>query len=120
MTTKEIAHQLVSYLKQAKFEEAQKALFADDAISLEPKDSNIPTFQGIESLIKKGEEFRNSVETWHNLNVSEPVISKDYFAISFTVKLTYKGQNTPSNLEEIIVYHVQNGKIKQEQFFYQN
>lgn len=118
MTIKKIAEQLVNYLEQGQFEKALRDLFAEEAVSIEPEKSNIPVFQGLQAILKKGEDFRNSVEVWHGLSVSAPLITKEYFAISFTVELTYKGQKEPTTLEELIIYQVKNGKIIQEQFIY--
>ena len=118
MNTQEIAIRLVDLLRQGKFEEAQKNLFASNAVSIEPEASNIPTFEGLENILKKGEEFRNSVEAWHGMSVSEPIVTFNHIALAFQVELTYKGQTERTSMEEIILYRVEEGKIIHEQFYY--
>ncbi len=117
MNTQEIAIKLVELLRYGKFEEAQKELFNDQAVSTEPVSANIPEVKGLDAILQKGEQFRNSVEAWHGITVSDPIISKNYFAVKLKVDLTFKGQE-PSSMDEIIVYHVEDGKITKEQFFY--
>ena len=117
MNIQEIANQLINLLRQGKFEEAQKTLFTKDVVSTEPSSSNIPEVKGLEAILHKGEQFRNSVETWHSIQVSDALITDHYFAIRLKVGLTFKGQQ-PSAMDEIIVYQVADGKIKNEQFFY--
>lgn len=117
MNIEEIANSMVSLLKSGKFETAQKELFAQEVISLEPASSNLPKTEGLSSILEKGKQFRDSVEAWHNVSVSEPIISYNHFAIRLMVELTFKGQEK-SVMDEIIVYKVEEGKIKHEQFFY--
>ena len=118
MNVSQVANKLHSYLKNGKFEEAQRDLFHEHATSLEPEKSNIPVATGKEGIIQKGEHFRNSVAAWHNFIVGSPAISKDYFAIPLKIDVTYKGQETATSLDEIILYQVEDGKIILEQFFY--
>ena len=116
-TNEEIAVALVALLRTGNFEEAVKTFFDKDAISTEPESSNIPEVKGLDAILEKGEQFRNSVEAWHGIMVSGPIISENFFAIQLKVDLTFKGQEHSSR-DEIIVYQVAEGKIKKEQFFY--
>ncbi len=118
MNTTLIAETLVGLLQQGQFEEAQKTLFAQNVVSIEPEAAKIPIFNGLDSIIKKGQEFRNSVQDWHRLVVSTPVVSKDFFSIALLTEVTYTGQEEPTVLDEVIVYQVEDGKITQERFFY--
>lgn len=117
MNTQEIAEKLVELLKYGKFEEAQKELFSKNVVSIEPEKSNIPEIKGLDAILAKGEQFRSSVEQWHGINISEPMISGNYIALSLKVDLTFKGQEK-SSMDEIIIYQVEEGKIIHEQFFY--
>ena len=117
MNTQEIADKLVGLLRYGKFEEAQKEFFDQDAVSTEPPSSNLPEVRGLDSILQKGAQFRNSVEAWHDIKVSAPIVAKNYFALQLNVELTFKGQEK-SEMDELIVYHVADGKIKHEQFFY--
>ena len=56
MTTKEIAERLVALCREGKAEIAQKELYADDAINIEPYDT--PAFpketKGLNAIMEKG------------------------------------------------------------------
>lgn len=117
MNTTEVANRLVELLKTGQFEQAQKELFSDKVVSVEPESANIPEMSGLESILAKGEQFRDSVQDWHGITVSDPVITYNHFAIALKVELTFKGQEK-SIMDEIILYKVEDGKIVSEQFFY--
>ncbi|MEL6971162.1 MAG: nuclear transport factor 2 family protein [Bacteroidota bacterium] len=117
MSTNKIANRLVNLLRQGQFETAQKELFQQDAISTEPESANLPETKGLDAILQKGAQFRESVENWYGITVSEPVVSAQHFAVALTVDLAFKGQ-AQSRMDEIIVYQVEDGKIKHEQFFY--
>ena len=117
MNIQEISNEVVGLLRNGKFDQAQTAYFAQDAVSQEPTSANIPEVKGLEAILHKGEQFRNSVEVWHGITVSDPVVSGHHFALQLKVDLTFKGQE-PSTMDELIVYQVVDGKIVKEQFFY--
>lgn len=117
MNTEQVSHELVDFLKQGNFEGAQKALFHPQVVSIEPGNTGLPKTDGLENVLKKGAQFRQSVAAWHGIAVSKPVLSKDHFSIALKVDLTFKGQK-PSSLDEIIVYEVNDGKIVTETFYY--
>jgi len=117
MNTEQIANQLVALLKQGNFEGAQKEFFHVDIVSIEPEKANLPQTTGLENILNKGAQFRESVEAWHGFTVSEPAISMNHFSIGLKVDLTFKGQE-PSSMDEIIVYEVADDKIIKEVFYY--
>src|SRR5215469_6546820 len=59
MTTAEIANRLVEFCKKGDFEGAQKELFADDAVSIEPYAT--PAFEkethGLNAILEKGKKW---------------------------------------------------------------
>jgi len=57
------------------------------------------------------------VEEFHGAKISDPVVGNNYFAVSWWLDTTMKGRGR-MQMEEICLYHVQNGKIVMEQFFY--
>ena len=57
------------------------------------------------------------LEEFQGTTVSEPIIADDYFAVTYTMDITYKG--APRMTEtELAVYKVADGKIVREEFFY--
>lgn len=118
MTTQQIAERLSSFCQKGQFEAAQKELFAQDAVSIEPYAS--PAFEkethGLDAIIKKGHKFDDMVSELHDITVSEPLISGDSFAIRMDMDITMKGRERET-MGELCVYHVKDGKIVSEQFF---
>ena len=117
MKTKEIADRLVALCREAKWETAQKELFADDAVSIEEKPS--PAFEketkGLAAIIEKGHKFDAMIEKMHSLTVSEPLVAGDAIACTMSMDVTMKGQ-TRMQMSELCVYEVKDGKIISEQF----
>lgn len=120
MDTKTIADRLVALCREGKFEEAQTELYASDAASIEPEGlppGALGNVTGLPAIIEKGHQFTAAVEAVHGLSVSEPVVAGNWFSIAMIMDVTFKGRGR-TMLEEICVYHVQEGKIAREQFFY--
>jgi len=117
MTTKQIADRLVELCKKGDFETAQKELFADDAVSLEPYAT--PEFEketkGLPAILEKGEKFTNMVEQMHAMEVSSPLIAANSFACTMRMDITMKGQGR-MDMTELCVYEVKDGKIISESF----
>ena len=117
MTTQEIAKRLTAFCGKGEFEKAQRELFADDALSVEPYAT--PAFQketkGLDAIIEKGHKFDEMVEKVHGITVSEPLIASNSFAIAMTMDVTMKGRPR-EQMTELCVYDVKDGKIIAEQF----
>ncbi|MBI2510648.1 MAG: nuclear transport factor 2 family protein [Opitutae bacterium] len=117
MTTSEIAHRLVTLCRAAKWEEAQKELYAADVVSTEPYAT--PAFEketrGLPSILEKGRKFAAMIETLHSTGVSDPIVATNSFACTMTLDVTMKGQGR-MNMAELCVYDVKDGKIVSEQF----
>jgi hypothetical protein len=118
MTTKEVATRLHALSSEGKFEAAQKELFSRDAVSIEPEAS--PGFEketkGLPAIIEKGHQFEKMVEAVHGIKVSEPLVAGNVFALSLDMDVTMKGRGR-SNMNELCVYKVKDGKIISEEFF---
>lgn len=118
MTTQAIAERLVTLCREAHWAEAQKELYADDAVSIEPQATPIfaKETRGLKAIIEKGRKFDAMVEELHSIVVSEPVVGNNAFACSMRLDVTMKGQGR-MNMAELCVYQVKDGKIVSEQFF---
>ena len=118
MSNQEIAARLVDLCRTGQYETAQRELYADDAVSIETQ--MMPGFDkettGLEAIIKKGHTFDSMVETIHGGEVSEPIIAANAIAFTLSLDATWKGGQR-SNLTELCVYQVKDGKIVFEQFF---
>ncbi len=118
MTTIELAHRLVALCREARWEQAQRELYADDAVSVEPYATpGVPQeTHGLPNLIEKGRRFVAQLETLHAHTVSDPLVSTASFACTMSLDVTMKGQGR-MQMTELCVYQVKDGKIVSEQFF---
>ena len=120
MTTVDIANRLYELCKEGHYQQAQEELYADDAISIEPVHANekgMPSVTGKDAIIKKGEQFQESIEELHGVGASQPMVAGNHFALTISVDATFKGMGKMV-MEEVAVYEVKDGKVVKEQFFY--
>ncbi|MFC3652817.1 SnoaL-like domain-containing protein [Dyella humi] len=120
MSTATVANRLVTLCREGKYEEAQRELYAKDAVSVEPQEmANGPmgNAKGLKAILEKGHQFQEAVEKIHKNEVSDPVIADGWFSVAMHLDATMKGRGR-ADMREICVYHVKNDKIVQEQFFY--
>lgn len=117
MTTQEIATKLVAHCRQAKWETAQRELYADNAVSLEPYAT--PAFsqetKGLAAIIEKGHKFEALIEKLHSLEVSDPLVATNSFSVTMSMDVTMKGQPR-MQMKELCVYDVKDGRIVSERF----
>ncbi len=118
MTTEQIASRLAELCRQGQFEAAQKDLFAEDAVSIEP--AATPDFpketKGLRAIYEKGHKFESMVEKVHRCGTSAPLVAGNAIAFTLTMDVTMKGRGRVK-LEEICAFEVKDGKIVSEQFF---
>ncbi|MBL9211861.1 MAG: nuclear transport factor 2 family protein [Opitutaceae bacterium] len=117
MTTPEVARRLVTLCREQKWEAAQRELYADDAVSIEPQETPMSpkVTTGLPNLIAKGRQFVAMVDTMHALTISEPIVAPQSFACTMALDVTFKGQPR-MKMAELCVYEVKDGKIVSEQF----
>lgn len=117
MTTVDIANRLVELCRKGDFEAAQKELFSEEAVSIEPHGT--PDFEketyGLEGILEKGKKWGEMVEEAHGMNVSEPLLADSSFAVTMMMDVTMKGGQR-MKMTELCIYHVKDGKIVSEQF----
>ncbi|ASZ14932.1 nuclear transport factor 2 family protein [Chitinophaga pendula] len=118
MTVQKIAERLVELCRKGDFETAQKELYAQDVVSIEPfaTDNFEKESKGLDHIIEKGHKFESLVEEMHEMTVSDPLIAGNIIAFSMMMDLTTKDRGR-SRWEELCVYTVKDGKIIAEQFF---
>jgi hypothetical protein len=118
-TTQAVADKLVHLCSQGKFEEATKALYSPDIVSVEagaPPGQSRET-KGLEGVLKKGEWWVANHEV-HSATVEGPLVAGSHFAVTFKLDVTFKPEKKRFTMEEIGVYKVAGGKIVYEEFFY--
>lgn len=119
MNTNEVANRLVSLCRKGAFDQAIDELYSKDIKSTEPEGAYMQNAQGIDAIREKEKHFNSMIEAYHRTDVSDPLISGNYFTCLMDMDVTMKGHGR-TNMEEICVYEVKDGKIVSEQFFYQS
>lgn len=115
----EIANTLVEKCRQSKFEEVIQEFYSPDVVTTESME--MPDFpkevKGLEAVIEKSKRWAANTEV-HHMEVSEPLVAGSQFAVKFTMDMTCKLTNQRNTIQEIGLYHVENGKIVKAQFLY--
>ncbi len=118
MTNNEIASRLVELCRQGQFEQAQKELFADDAVSVEPMAT--PEFEketkGLQAIFEKSRKFDQMTEEVYSVDMSDAMVAGSSFAATMTMDMKMKGRDR-MKMSELCVYTIKDGKIASEQFF---
>ena len=120
MDTERIAQRLVELCRKGQYEEAQKELYAETAVSIEPEGAPpgaMGNANGLQAILEKGRRFSAMIETFHGTTVSDPLVAGNWFSIKMTLDVTMQGRGR-MNMSEICVYAVRDGKITREQFFF--
>ncbi len=120
MNTEQVANRLVELCRKGEYEQAQRELYAQDAVSIEMPGAPAGALgdaRGLEAIYEKGRKWAEGLEAVHAGNVSDPIIAGNWFSVTFSMDLTFKGRGR-MQIEEIGVYHVRDGKVVSEQFFY--
>ncbi len=119
MTTQEVADQLVGYCKKGDFRGALTHLYSDDIVSVEamtgPDGSR--EAKGIEAVKGKGDWWVANHDI-HSVVVEGPLVAGDQFCVCFKMDVTFKPTGKRHVMEELGVYHVSDGKVDREEFFY--
>lgn len=117
MNIQEVANKYVAYCRNGQTEECQNELYCNNAVSVEPKGAPMEVAEGLEMIKAKGKQWESMVEEVHGMEISNPIVAKDFFSCTIDLDVTYKGQPR-SKMSEVCVYEVKEGKIVKEQFFY--
>ncbi len=118
MTIQAVAARFHELAQQEKWFEIQDELFADDVRSIEPATANgLPNVQGKAAVRKKGEAIVSQVEAVHSASTTAPVIGGAFFAVGRMLDMTVRGVGR-TQMNEVMMYEVKEGKIVLEQFFY--
>ncbi|MBC9909382.1 nuclear transport factor 2 family protein [Chitinophaga varians] len=118
MTVAQIANRLADLCREEKFSIAQKELYADDAVSIEPHET--PGFdretKGLPALMEKDKKFNAMLEARYGTTISTPLVTGNVFAFVLTMDIKMSGRERET-VSELCVYQVKDGKIISEQFF---
>ncbi|UWR05873.1 MULTISPECIES: nuclear transport factor 2 family protein [Ruegeria] len=120
MNLKEIAQELVAGCRENRAKENLEKLYAADAVSVEAMDMQGMGREthGIEGIRGKHDWWESAHEV-SGASVSDPFLhGENSFAVIFEVQGKVKESGEAFDMREVGVYHVVNGKIVREEFFY--
>ena len=121
MTTQELATRYQEMMNDKKFIEIQNTYYHEDVVSQESEKAAsmgmVILTNGREAVKAKGVARRATIDTVHSYTCSEPVVAGEFFSVSLKQDVTFKGKPRIT-IEEIGVFHVKDGKVVKEQFFY--
>ena len=120
MTTQQVADRYAQLSKENNFNGMYDELFSADAKNIEPEHAaayGMHSVDGIDAIKKKGEVFNSQVVEMHGGYCSDPVVAGEYFTVAMGMDVTMKEADR-TKMDEIVVYHVKDGKIVSEEFFY--
>lgn len=121
MNANDIGKKLVALCREGRNEEAAKTLYAENIESVEaapPPHGGERTTKGLAAVQAKGAWWSEN-HTVHSAEAHGPYPhGDDRFAVRFVYDITNKPSNQRTTLDEVAVFHVANGKIVREEFFY--
>lgn len=120
MDTREIADRLVELCRAGRFDQAYDELFAADAENIEMPgmaEGPLGNASGLDAIRRKGEAWAAGIEEMHGSHVGDPIVAGSWFAVPMSMDVTFEGRGRIA-MEELCVYHVRDGRIVREQFFY--
>jgi limonene-1,2-epoxide hydrolase len=117
---KEIARFLVDSCRKGEFKAVIQRYYGDNIVSVEAiaMPNKSATTEGLVAVKAASDEWAANNEI-HSIEVGEPIITENHFAVTMKLDVTCKMMgNQRMLMEEIAVYEVQNGKIVRQQFFH--
>jgi ketosteroid isomerase-like protein len=119
MDVKEIGTALVAGCNAGQAKANLRVLYAEDAQSVEAADmGNGTTVTGLAAIEGKHDWWDAAHET-HNATATGPFVhGHDRFGVIFEADATTRETGVRFQMKELAVYHVANGKIVREEFFY--
>ena len=119
METYEIANRLVELCKKSENLKAIEELYSNDVVSIEMKGAPNEKVSGKENILQKNREWFNNVETMHASEISNLTVIDSHFSCKMSMDCTFKNKERMT-IEELAIYKVDQGKIVEEQFFYES
>jgi ketosteroid isomerase-like protein len=119
MTTEQVGKQLVTLCSQGKAMDAIQSLYSQDVVSVEATAMPDGTreMKGLAAVKGKSEWWIANHEV-HSAKVEGPMVADSHFCVRFTYDITNKPSGNRMVMDELGVYHVKDGKIVREEFFY--
>ena len=121
MTMKEVAAELVAGCRENREGENLDKLYSPDAVSVEAvpmSGSDSAEIHGLDGIKGKHEWWNTNME-YLGGDIKGPFPNgDDKFAVFYSMKAKNRESGEVMEIDEVGVYHVKDGKIVREEFFY--
>lgn len=115
----DIANQLVAHCRAGTEREALASLYHTDAVSIEAADmGNGRETKGIDGIHGKHDWWDSAFDVHDAVTEGPFWHGDDRFAVIFKIDATERESGERSQMREVGIYTVENGKIVKEEFFY--
>ncbi|MEO1066631.1 MAG: nuclear transport factor 2 family protein [Pseudomonadota bacterium] len=118
---KSVATRLVEYCNAGNEAEGLSTLYAPDAVSCEAfpmPGQNTSECVGVEAIRGKHAWWDSAMEV-HSSSITGPFYhGADRFALIYEIDVTERAKQERSQMKEVGIYTVADGKIVREEFFY--
>ena len=117
MKTEEVAKKLVELCEKKEWMKAVDSLYAKDVVSIEPR-----SMEGMPKEMHGLDQVRGKTQWWekimevHRANIGGPFVAGNKFVVQFDVDVTDKASKKRSEMSEIGIYTVKDGKVTHEEF----
>jgi hypothetical protein len=117
MNTEEVAAKLVDLCRKGEWMNAIDTLYASDIVSVEAHEmENMPAeMRGLDQVRGKTKWWEENMEV-HSAKISGPFVARDTFVVQFDVDVTEKASKKRSQMSEVGIYTVKEGKVAREEF----
>jgi hypothetical protein len=116
-----IGTQLVKLCQAGKADDAMETLYDEKIVSIEGQGSDeMPArLEGIEAVRGKAKWWNDNHDV-HAMEATGPFVGhrEDQFVVRFDLDATFKPSGERSQMSEVGLYTVQDGKVVQEEFLY--
>jgi hypothetical protein len=112
----QVASELVALLRAGRAHEAEERWLAPGIESVEGVGASL-AWRGKKAVLAKYRGWEADHEI-HSMEVGGPWVGATGFALRFKIDVTQKSTGQRSQMEEIAVYTVRNGKIVREEFHF--
>lgn len=118
-STAAVAQELVTMCRAGRNMDAVNKLYSPNIVSIEPVGTEtMPArMSGLDAIRGKNEWWFANNEV-HNAKVNGPFVGEDQFAVEYAFETTFRPTGQRSQMSELALYTVKDGKIVTEQFFY--
>ncbi len=118
-STAAVAQQLVNLCRAGRNLEAIDQFYSPKIVSIESVGSEeMPAeTSGIDAIRQKNQWWFQNNEV-HKAEANGPFVGENQFAVQYTFDVTFKPTGQRTEMSEMALYTVKDGKIVKEQFFY--